>query len=159
MTSYLPILVMLVLALVLAGIMLGTSKIFAPRRPTEAKLGPYECGIVPSQEPPERFPVKFYLVAMIFIMFDVEIVFLFPWAVLHRDLGAFGLGAMVLFVAIFFVSFLYEIAMGGLDWGPVNRARRLHPAFSAERTSESTIRRVGHEGREEQGDRDREVAA
>lgn len=147
MTDYLPIVVMLVLALVLAAIMLVTSKVFAPKRPSTAKSGPYESGIVPGQDPPERFPVKFYLVAMIFIMFDVEIVFLFPWAVLHRDLGAFGLGAMLLFVGIFFVSFLYEVAMGGLDWGPINRARRLHPELSAHRTSETTIRRVGVEGR------------
>ena len=150
MTQYLPVIVMLVLALVLAAIMLVTSKVFAPKRPSTAKAGPYESGIVPGQDPPERFPVKFYLVAMIFIMFDVEIVFLFPWAVLHRDLGAFGLGAMLLFVGIFFVSFLYEVAMGGLDWGPLNRARRLHPAVSPDRTSETTIRRVGGEGREDE---------
>jgi NADH-quinone oxidoreductase subunit A len=149
-TDYLPIVVMLVLALVLAAIMLITAKVFAPNRPSAAKSGPYESGIVPGQDPPERFPVKFYLVAMIFIMFDVEIVFLFPWAVLHRDLGAFGLGAMVLFVGVFFVSFLYEVAMGGLDWGPINRARRLDPILSPERTSETTIRRVGSEGREDE---------
>ena len=150
MSDYLPLLVMFVLALAFTALSFVASGLLAPRRPTGAKQAPYESGIVPGQEPPERFPVKFYLVAMIFIMFDVEIVFLFPWAVLHRDLGAFGLGAMLLFVGIFFVSFLYEVAMGGLDWGPLNRARRLHPAVSAERTSETTIRRVGGEGRDDE---------
>jgi NADH-quinone oxidoreductase subunit A len=145
--QYLPLAVLMVLSAVFVAGSLVTSRLLAPHRKTVAKLAPYESGIVPTREPPERFPVKFYLVAMIFIMFDVEIVFLFPYAVLHRDLGAFGLGAMLLFVGIFFVSFLYEIAMGGLDWGPINRARRLHPAVSPERTSETTIRRVGVEGR------------
>jgi NADH-quinone oxidoreductase subunit A len=81
--------------------------------------------------------VRFYLVAMIFVIFDIEIIFLFPWAVVYNQLGRFGLVEIIVFVAAVFVSFLYLIANGALDWGPI---KRLKPA--TERTSESTIRRV-----------------
>ena len=91
----------------------------APQRPTSAKAAPYECGIVPDREPAERFPVRFYLVAMIFIIFDIEIIFLFPWAVIYRDLGAFGLWEMLIFALAVFVSFIYLIGHGALNWGPV----------------------------------------
>ena len=119
MAQYLPVLMMLVLATVFAVISRLVSKLMAPSRPHAAKEAPYECGIVPSREPPERFPVRFYLVAMLFIMFDIEIVFLYPYAVSHRALGTFGFYAIVLFSAIFFLSFVYEIAKGGLEWGPL----------------------------------------
>ncbi len=91
MSDYLPILVMagLVVAFVLLSFV--ASQLLAPQRPNSAKQAPYECGIVPEQEPAERFPVKFYLVAMSFIVLDVEIVFLYPFAVVFRGLGAFGL--------------------------------------------------------------------
>ena len=148
MSDYLPLLVMFVLALAFTALSFVASGLLAPRRPSRAKSAPYESGIVPSREPPERFPVKFYLVAMIFIMFDVEILFLFPWAVLHRDLGGYGLWAMVIFVGIFFLSFLYEIAMGGLDWGPERRDRRVAPARPTDVIPGTTVRRVGLEGRE-----------
>jgi NADH-quinone oxidoreductase subunit A len=94
--------------------------------------------------------VRFYLVAMLFIMFDIEIVFLYPYAVSQRELGTFGFFAIVLFSAIFFLSFVYEVAKGGLEWGPLNRARRLVAGVPTDRTTESTIRRVGLEGREEE---------
>ena len=81
MAQYLPVLMMLVLATLFAVISRLVSKLMAPSRPNAAKEAPYECGIVPSREPPERFPVRFYLVAMLFIMFDIEIVFLYPYAV------------------------------------------------------------------------------
>ena len=87
MAQYLPLLVMFVLAGVFAGVSFFASGLLAPRRPTAAKEAPYECGIVPDREPPERFPVRFYLVAMIFIIFDIEIIFLYPWAVIFRQLG------------------------------------------------------------------------
>ena len=74
---------------------------------------------MPSREPPERFPVSFYLVAMLFIMFDIEIIFLYPYAVSRAELGAFGFWAIVVFSVVFFVSFVYVVAKGGLDWGPV----------------------------------------
>jgi NADH-quinone oxidoreductase subunit A len=149
MDQYLPVLGLLVLAALFAGISFIASRLFAPRRPTEAKLAPYECGIVPSRETPERFPVRFYLIAMIFIVFDIEIIFFFPWAVTHRALGAFGLFAILIFAVAVFESFVYLISNGALDWGPVKRLRDESPLVTSERTSESTIRRVGLEGREE----------
>ena len=76
------------------------SKLLAPRNPTAAKSAPYECGIITATEPPERFPVRFFLVAMIFIVFDIEIIFFFPWATVFRELGAFGLGAIVIFAVL-----------------------------------------------------------
>jgi NADH-quinone oxidoreductase subunit A len=144
MAQYLPLLVMLILATLFAGFSFIASKILGPKRPTDAKSAPYECGIVPDSEPAERFPVRFYLVAMIFIVFDIEIIFLYPWAVVFRQLGAFGLWEMVLFAVTVFVSFVYLIGNGALNWGPVNRAG---PLVDARRTTESTIRRVGAEGR------------
>src|SRR5471032_2241368 len=114
----------------------------APRKkPSAAKLAPYECGIVPNQEPPQRFPVRFYLVAMIFIIFDIEIVFLYPWAVIFRSLRTFGLVEVIIFAVVVFASFLYLVSNGALDWGP---AKSLRPALSDHRrTTQSTIARVG----------------
>ena len=84
MAQYLPIVVLGILAVLFGAISLVASHVLAPRRPSAAKDAPYECGIVPSREPPERFPVSFYVVAMLFIMFDIEIIFLFPYAVSPR---------------------------------------------------------------------------
>src|SRR5436305_12937216 len=95
---------MLVLATLFAGLSFFASGFLAPKRPTPAKLAPYECGIVPDREPAERFPVRFCLVAMNFIIFDIEIIFLYPWAVIYRQLRALGLRAMVLFALAVFVS-------------------------------------------------------
>jgi NADH-quinone oxidoreductase subunit A len=142
--QYLPLLVMLILATLFAGLSIVASKLLGPKRPTLAKSAPYECGIVPEQEPAERFPVRFYLVAMIFIVFDIEIIFLYPWAVIFRQLGAFGLWEMVIFAVAVFVSFIYLIGNGALNWGPV---KTLSPLVSALRTTDSTVRRVGSEGR------------
>ena len=146
MGQYLPVIALVVLAGLFAALSFVASSIFAPKRSTSAKRAPYECGIVPSRDPPDRFPVSFYLVAMLFIMFDIEIIFLYPWAVNHQELGAFGLLAIVVFSAVFFLSFVYEVAKGGLDWGPLQRMRRLTEGVSAERTLATTIRRVGLEG-------------
>jgi NADH-quinone oxidoreductase subunit A len=122
MIAYLPILVMLVLASVFALASFAASTFLAPRRPTAAKLAPYECGIVPEHEPTSRFPVKFYLVAMVFIVFDIELVFLYPWAVIFRRLEIFGLVEMGLFLLAILVAFAYVLASGALDWGPVRKA-------------------------------------
>jgi NADH-quinone oxidoreductase subunit A len=149
MGQYLPVITMLVLALLFAGLSILVSKLLAPSRSTIAKRAPYECGIVPGREPPERFPVRFYLVAMIFIVFDIEIIFLYPWAVIYRDLGPFGLVEVALFAVAVFASFVYLIANGALDWGPVKRLREGSPMVSPERTSTTTVRRVGLEGRED----------
>jgi NADH-quinone oxidoreductase subunit A len=142
--QYLPLLVMLLLAIVFAGLSIVASKILGPKKPTLAKSAPYECGIVPDREPAERFPVRFYLVAMIFIIFDIEIIFIYPWAVIFRQLGAFGLWEMLIFAAAVFVSFVYLIGNGALNWGPV---KQLSPMKDAARTTASTVRRVGAEGR------------
>jgi NADH-quinone oxidoreductase subunit A len=149
MGQYLPVVVLIVLALAFCGLLKLVSVLFAPKKPTAAKLAPYECGIVPTRDNPERFPVSFYLVAMLFIMFDIEIIFLYPYAVAHGVVGMYGLVAMLLFSAVFFLSFVYEVARGGLDWGPVASRRRLSPAVSTNRTASTTIRRVGTEGRDE----------
>jgi NADH-quinone oxidoreductase subunit A len=149
MGQYLPVVTMGVLAVLFAAISLLMSKLLAPRRTTTAKRAPYESGILPARDTPERFPVRFYLVAMIFVVFDIEIIFLFPWAVIYRDLGVFGLVEIVVFAVAVFVSFVYLISNGALDWGPIHRARRQSPMVSPERTTRTTIRRVGLEGRED----------
>src|SRR3712207_6292497 len=99
MVEYLPLFVMFVLAFIFAWASFLASGLLAPKRPTAAKEAPYECGIVPTREPAERFPVRFYLVAMIFIIFDIEIIFLYPWAVRFDALGGFGLVEMIIFSA------------------------------------------------------------
>lgn len=127
MADYLPILVMagLVVAFVLLSFV--ASQLLAPRRPHAAKQAPYESGIVPEEEPPERFPVKFYLVALTFIVLDVEIVFLYPFSTVFRDLGAFGLVAMSVFVLVLLVPFGYLLSVGALEWGPVRSLVRREP--------------------------------
>lgn len=146
MGQYLPVFALLVLAVVFGALSLLVSRVLAPRLPTRAKEAPYECGIIPGREPPERFPVRFYLVAMIFIVFDIEIIFFFPWAMVFEQLGLFGLVAIVIFAAAVFESFVYLIPNGALEWGPLKRQRRT-PLVTPARTSETTIRRVGLEGR------------
>jgi len=142
MDQYLPIVVLLVLGFLFAALSFVASSLLAPRkRPTTAKIAPYECGIVPDHDAPQRFPVRFYLVAMIFIIFDIEIVFLYPWAVIFSQLKTFGLIEVIVFAAVVFASFLYLVSNGALDWGP---AKSLRPALSEERrTTQSTIARVG----------------
>src|SRR5438132_11680090 len=119
MTAYLPILTMICLVVLFIAASFTASQLLGPRRPNAAKQAPYECGIVPEAEPAERFPVKFYLVAMSFIVLDVEIVFLYPFSVVFRGLGLYGLVAMGVFVLVLLVPSAYLLSVGGLDWGPV----------------------------------------
>jgi NADH-quinone oxidoreductase subunit A len=149
MGQYLPLAALGVLGLLFVALSVVAAKLVSPKKPSAAKLAPYECGIVPSRDNPERFPVTFYLVAMLFIMFDIEIIFLYPYAVAHESLGAFGFGAIMFFSVVFFLSFVYEVGKGGLDWGPAMRSRRLSSAVSENRTLSGSVRRVGLEGREE----------
>ena len=146
--QYLPLLALGALAAVFAAGSFVASGLLAPRRPTGPKLEPYECGIVPARETPERFPVRFFLVAMIFIVFDIEIILFYPYAVARGGLGLFGLVAVMIFTFAVFESFVYLIGAGALEWGPARRssAARSGPV-SAARTSASTVRRVGLEGR------------
>ena len=149
--QYLPIVVLLILAFLFAALSFVASRLLAPRSPNDRKAAPYECGIIPGREAPERFPVRFFLVAMIFIVFDIEIIFFYPWAIAHEGLGLFGLVAVLIFSAAVFESFVYLIGNGALEWGPLRRVRH---AVSPYRTASSTIRRagvreVGLEGRDQ----------
>ena len=152
MGQYLPVVALAVLAVLFAVGGRMASRLLAPSHSTAAKRAPYECGIVPGRETIERFPVRFYLIAMIFIVFDIEIIFLYPWAVIYRDLGAFGLVEVLLFSVAVVASFAYMLANGALDWGPAKRMQRLSPMVSPERTAATTVRRVGHDGREDAGE-------
>jgi NADH-quinone oxidoreductase subunit A len=117
LSEYLPIVILAALALAFAVLSLAASSIVRPNKPTPAKLAPYECGIEPERLPKgERFSVKFYVVAMLFIIFDIETIFLFPWAVGFRQLGLFGLVEMAVFIALVFVAYVYIWNRGGLDW-------------------------------------------
>ena len=115
--AYLPILFLVVLSTLFAvGSMVVASRL-SPRKWTAAKLLPYESGIVPEAGiERERFPVKFYLVAMLFIIFDIETVFMYPWAVAYRDLKLFGLIEMGVFIAILLAAYVYVWKRGALDW-------------------------------------------
>ena len=149
MDQYLPIALLALLGGVFVAVSLIASPLPAPRKkPTSSKNAPYECGIIPDREPPLRFPVRFYLVAMIFIIFDIEVVFLYPWAVDFRQLRVFGLVEVLVFAVVVFVSFLYLVSNGALSWGP---SRRLHRAIT--RTSETTVTRITPEPEPESPDR------
>ena len=139
MNQYLPILGLLILGAVFASGSFVASALLAPRkRPTDAKIAPYECGIVPEVEPPQRFPVRFYLVAMIFVIFDIEVVFMYPFAVVFRQLGLFGLIEVLVFSLTVFGALLFLVSEGALSWGPVKHLVAGMPA----RTSSSTIVRI-----------------
>src|SRR5215471_14672620 len=116
LAAYTPILLIMGLAVALAVLLTGVSIFFGPRRPTPAKLAPYECGIVPLTPARQRFPVKFYLMAMLFIVFDIEAIFLYPWAVWLKHLKVFGLEEMVVFIAVLFLGLLYIYRKGVLEW-------------------------------------------
>jgi NADH-quinone oxidoreductase subunit A len=147
MGQYLPVLALLVLTALFGAISLVMARLLNPPRPTAPKVAAYESGIADIEEPPERFPVRFYLLAMIFIVFDIEIIFFYPFAMVYRELGAYGLIAIVIFSVAVFESFLYLISNGALDWGPIARMRTSNVMLDANRTAASTVRRVGTEGR------------
>jgi len=123
LADYLPIALMTILGIAFAGMSLVMSKMLAPSNPTPEKAAPYECGIVPLQEPVQRFPVKFYLVAMLFVIFDVEIIFLFLWAVRMDQFGWAGIAAIVAFMLMLIETLAYVWKRGALDWNVASRAR------------------------------------
>jgi len=127
LADYAPILVMLFLAAGFVAVSLLLSRMFSPNNPTPEKLEPYECGIIPEVEPSQRFPVKFYLVAMLFVVFDVEIIFLFAWASIWDSLGWFGVGAILIFTFFVVETLMYVWKRGALDWN-VHRRGRYIPA-------------------------------
>jgi NADH-quinone oxidoreductase subunit A len=138
--DYLPILTMIGLVVLFISASFAVSMLLGPRRPTTAKEAPYECGIVPEFEPAERFPVKFYLVAMTFIVLDVEIIFLYPFTTVFRafEPGYYGLIAMGVFLLVLLVPFAYLLSTGALDWGPIKRL--------TERADQGVLRTSGAPG-------------
>ena len=123
---------MFVLAGGFVAISLLASRFLSPHNPTPEKLDPYECGIVPEVEPVQRFPVKFYLVAMLFVIFDVEIIFLFAWASIWTELGWFGVAAMFIFTFFVLETLLYVWKRGALDWNVKRRARYIEREITQE---------------------------
>ena len=149
MGQYLPLVVLLVLAVLFGAMSRMMSQMLAPRNPSPTKSAPYECGIEDQTAPPERFPVRFFLIAMIFIVFDIEIIFFYPFAGVFRELGTYGIIAILIFAAAVFESFVYLIGNGALDWGPRKQQRITEsPMVGAERTATTTVRRVGLAGRD-----------
>ncbi len=116
MEAYLPIVLMLGLGLIAGIVFTNINRWIGPKRPTEEKLSTYESGMEPVKTARERFSVKFYLVAMLFIIFDIEIVFMYPWAVKFRELGTAGFVEMLVFILILLVGYLYIIRKGALEW-------------------------------------------
>src|SRR5208283_1550778 len=120
--AYVPLLIHLVVAAILAGAFIAISTFIGWRRPSRAKQSPYECGVEPTGDAREPFSVKFYLIAMVFILFDVEAIFLYPWAFIFKDLVRntatkwFGFMEMMIYVAILLVGYFYLLKKGALDW-------------------------------------------
>ena len=114
--NYLPILVFIVIALGMGTVMILAGSIIGPRRPDAEKLSPYECGFEAFEDSRMKFDVRYYLVAILFIIFDLEIAFLFPWAVVLDEIGTFGFLAMMVFLAVLVIGFIYEWKKGALEW-------------------------------------------
>ena len=114
--NYVPVLIFIVVGLVFGVILIAVGAVLGPRHPDKAKLSAYECGFEAFEDSRMKFDVRYYLVAILFIIFDLEIAFLFPWAVALDRIGLFGFVAMLLFLAILVVGFLYEWKKGALEW-------------------------------------------
>jgi NADH-quinone oxidoreductase subunit A len=114
--QYLPILLFILFGLFLGGVLLTVGSLLAPNRPDPEKLSPYECGFEAFEDARMKFDVRYYLVAILFILFDLEIAFLFPWAVVLPEIGFAGFAAMMVFLAILVVGFVYEWKKGALEW-------------------------------------------
>jgi len=115
-TDYLPILILVIVATAFACIALIVPTLLGPRKPTRTKLLPYESGKIPFGDARQRFPVKYYLTAMLFIVLDIAVIYLYPWATVFRDLKVFGLVAMAVFVIILLVGYIYIWKKGALEW-------------------------------------------
>ncbi len=114
--NYLPILIFIIVGTAIGVIPMALGRVLAPHRPDAAKLSPYECGFEAFEDTRMKFDVRYYLVAILFIIFDLEIAFLFPWAVVLQEIGMFGFLAMMLFLGILVVGFIYEWKKGALEW-------------------------------------------
>ena len=116
MLEYVAIALMIVIATLVALIAIGLGTIFGPKKNSEAKSMPYESGMSPYGEGTRRMPVRFYIIAVLFILFDIEVVFFLPWAITFRQLGLFGLVEMVIFIVILLVGYVYAWKKGALEW-------------------------------------------
>ena len=116
LNEYIPLLIILILATVLAFLVIILGAIFGPRRPTERKSAPYESGMVPYGMGTRRISIRYYLIAVLFILFDIETIFFLPWAVVFRKLGLFGLIEMFIFIGILLVGYVYAWKKGALEW-------------------------------------------
>jgi NADH-quinone oxidoreductase subunit A len=116
LTEYLPILIFLAVAIIMGVAAVGLSWVAGPSQPDSEKLSPYECGFEPFDDARSKFDVRFYLVAILFIIFDLEVAFLFPWAVTLGRIGLFGFWSMVVFLGVLTVGFIYEWRKGALEW-------------------------------------------
>ena len=114
--AYFPILLFIVIALVFGGLMVAAGAVLGPHHPDSEKLSPYECGFEAFEDARMKFDVRYYLVAILFILFDLEIAFLFPWAVTLKEIGGLGFWSMMIFLAILVVGFVYEWMKGALEW-------------------------------------------
>ncbi|MCC6196148.1 MAG: NADH-quinone oxidoreductase subunit A [Burkholderiales bacterium] len=114
--QYFPILLFIIVGLAIGGILLSVGALLAPNKPDPEKLSPYECGFEAFEDARMKFDVRYYLVAILFILFDLEIAFLFPWAVVLQDVGFEGFVAMMVFLLILIVGFIYEWKKGALEW-------------------------------------------
>jgi len=114
--EYLPVVIFLAIAIVLSCLFLVASSLLAPRKPDPEKLSAYECGFNAFDDARMKFDVRFYLVSILFIIFDLEVAFLFPWAVAFRDVGWFGFWSMMIFLGVLTVGFIYEWRKGALEW-------------------------------------------
>jgi len=116
LAEYFPVLLFIVVGIVFGGVLLGVGWFLGPRKPDSEKLSPYECGFEAFEDARMKFDVRYYLVAILFILFDLEIAFLFPWAVSLNGIGAFGFWSMMVFLAILVIGFVYEWKKGALEW-------------------------------------------
>ena len=116
MLEYVAIALMVALATIIALIAIGLGTLFGPKKESEAKSMPYESGMNPYGEGTRRMPIRFYLIAVLFILFDIEVVFFLPWAIVFRQLGVFGLIEMIIFVVILLVGYVYAWKKGALEW-------------------------------------------
>ncbi len=114
--GYLPILIFIGVALTMGSVIVLAGRLLGPHRPDKAKLSPYECGFEAFEDARMKFDVRYYLVAILFIIFDLEIAFLFPWAVALNEIGMFGFFSMMVFLGILVVGFIYEWKKGALEW-------------------------------------------
>jgi len=116
MLEYVAIALLIVIATLVALIAIGLGTIFGPKKNSEAKSMPYESGMTPYGEGTRRMPIRFYIIAVLFILFDIEVVFFLPWAITFRQLGFFGLIEMVIFIVILLVGYVYAWKKGALEW-------------------------------------------